>query len=219
MFDYYRTSPLISTSWLRPVPSLLLLQCQIFCWVIKSEFLPNNDWVNTLSLIMIKVNTNKLFKADNNEINLVWHGKTRKLFWFVRFVRCEHLPVLTTEAGIWVHKDGTCWLSFKLMRAAVKCKTLTLVLAAEITFAGHEMDFFLGLNKSHIRLIDIQWVVTLINYNLKCHKMQIIQSALLPAQSSTAFYLHQMIPNGLRGHTSPYPYLSGCVLWEVTQSV
>ena len=112
---------------------------------------------------------------------------------------------LTTEAGIWFHKDGTCRLSFKLMKAAVKFKTLPLVLAAEITFAGHEMDSFLGLNKSHIRLIDIQWVVTLINYNLKCHKMQIIQSALLPAQFSAAFYLHQMIPNGLPGHQ---PYLT-----------
>ena len=65
-------------------------------------------------------------------------------------------------------------------------------------------DFYMGLYKSHIRLIDIQWVVTLINYNLKYYKMQIIQSALLASQSPTAFYLHQMIPNGLRGHTSPY---------------
>ena len=61
--------------------------------------------------------------------------------------------------------------------------------------------FYLGLYKSHIRLIDIQWVVTLINYNLKCYKMLIIQSALLGSQSPTAFYLQQMIPNG---HTSPY---------------
>ena len=90
------------------------------------------------------------------------------------------------------------------MRAAAKWKTLPSVLAAEVTLAGHEKTFFMGLYKSHIRLIDIQWVVTLINYNLKCYKMQIIQSALLASQSPNAFYLHQMIPNGLRGHTSPY---------------
>ena len=57
-------------------------------------------------------------------------------------------------------------------------------------------SFLLRLYKSHIRLIDIQWVVTLINYNLKCYKIQIIQSALLDSQSSTAFYLHEMIFNG-----------------------
>ena len=55
-------------SWLGPDPSKMLLQCQIFCWVIKSDFLPNNDWVNTLSLTLIQSH-HKVLRPNNNEIN------------------------------------------------------------------------------------------------------------------------------------------------------